>query len=126
MDLPPDQAATGDAPPDQAHEAAPAPLQDEPDRLADKQANVMKDQLRKEVALWNAERNDSSARQVTDLGVPATPRAAPRTTKPKRAKAAATAPATQPATTTKKPFAMSFDGVTDAQHISYMIARGAR
>ena len=45
--------------------------------------------------------------------------------KAKRTKPAA-ASAVQPAGTPKKPFAMSFDGVTDAQHISYMIARGAR
>ena len=40
----------------------PGPDQDDPERQADKQANVMKDQLRKEVALWNAERSDTSAR----------------------------------------------------------------
>jgi hypothetical protein len=101
--------------------------QDDPEREADKQATVMKDQLRKEVALWNASRDDTSGRQAADLTVPATPRPALRPAKlPSRAKKSAAAPAPKAGDAPKKPFSMSFDGVTDAQHISYMIARGAR
>jgi hypothetical protein len=101
--------------------------QDDTERQADKQATVMKDQLRKEVALWNASRDDTSARQAADLTVPVTPRPAPRPAKqPSRAKKTAAVPAPKPGDAPKKPFSMSFDGVTDAQHISYMIARGAR
>ncbi len=100
--------------------------QDDTERQADKQANVMKDQLRKEVAQWNAARDDTSTRQAADFSVPATPHPAPRPAKrASRAKTAA-APAPQPASTAGKPFSMSFDGVTDAEHITYMIARGAR
>ena len=103
-------------------------IHDEPERRADRLADEMKDQLRKEVAMWNAERNDSSARQVAEAGMTAAPRTAQQqpAKKAKRAKPAAAAAAAQPAGSAKKPFAMSFDGVTDAQHISYMIARGAR
>jgi hypothetical protein len=109
-----------------ANELPPNEFQTEPERQADKAADEMKDQLRKEVAVWNAERNDSSARQVAEAGMTPTPRTAPQPAKKaKRAKPAA-ATVVQPAGTAKKPFAMSFDGVTDAQHISYMIARGAR
>jgi len=100
--------------------------QDDTQRQADKQANVMKDQLRKEVAQWNAARDDTSGRQAAEFSAPAAPPAAPRPTKrATRAKPVA-APAPTPAGTTKKPFSMSFDGVTDAEHITYMIARGAR
>ncbi len=100
--------------------------QDDTERQADKLANVMKDQLRKEVAQWNAARDDGSARQAADFSVPVTSPPSPRPAKrASRAKPAA-APTPKPADGPKKPFSMSFDGVTDAQHISYMIARGAR
>jgi hypothetical protein len=100
--------------------------QDDTQRQADKQSNVMKDQLRKEVAQWNAARDDTSGRQAAEFTVPATPlpasRPAKRTSRAKPAVAAAPKPADAP----RKPFSMSFDGVTDAEHITYMIARGAR
>jgi hypothetical protein len=98
----------------------------EPERQADKEADEMKDQLRKEVAVWNAERNDSSARQVAESGMTAAARTAPQPAKKAKRAKPAVASVVQPTGTAKKPFAMSFDGVTDAQHISYMIARGAR
>ena len=100
--------------------------QDDTQREADKQANGMKDQLRKEVAQWNAARDDTSGRQAADFSVPVTPLAAPRPAKrvPRAKPAAADAP--KPANGSRKPFSMSFDGVTDAEHITYMIARGAR
>jgi hypothetical protein len=99
---------------------------DETERQADKQANVMKDQLRKEVALWNAGRDDASARQVADFSVPATVRPAlPPAKRKSRAKPAAVSPP-KPDGAPRKPFSMSFDGVSDAEHINYMIARGAR
>ncbi len=100
--------------------------QDETERQADKQANVMKDQLRKEVALWNAGRDDTSARQVADFSVPVAPRPALLPAKRKSRAKPAAAPTPQPAGAAKKPFSMSFDGVTDAEHVRYMIARGAR
>jgi hypothetical protein len=100
--------------------------QNETERQADKQANVMKDQLRKEVALWNAARDDTSTRQAADFSVPVTPRPALLPAKRKSRAKPAAVPTPQPAGAAKKPFSMSFDGVTDAEHISYMIARGAR
>jgi hypothetical protein len=101
--------------------------QDDTQREADKQANGMKDQLRKEVAQWNATRDDTSGRQAADFSVPVAPPAAPRPAKrASRAKPAVVADAPTRADGPRKPFSMSFDGVTDAEHISYMIARGAR
>ncbi|HEX3399289.1 MAG TPA: hypothetical protein VHT74_03070 [Acetobacteraceae bacterium] len=45
----------------------------------------------------------------------------------KRAKRAKPAAAeAKPAGTVKKPFSMSYDGVTEADYITYMISRGAR
>ena len=105
---------------------SPGPDQNETQRQADKQANVMKDQLRKEVALWNAGRDDTSARQAADFSVPVAPRPALLPAKRKSRAKPAAVPTPQPASAAEKPFSMSFDGVTDAEHISYMIARGAR
>jgi len=104
----------------------PGNTQDDTDRQADKQANVMKDQLRKEVAQWNAARDDTSARQAADFSAPVTPPPPPRLAKRASRAKPAPGPAPKPADAPRKPFAMSFDGVTDAEHISYMIARGAR
>jgi hypothetical protein len=104
----------------------PGPDQNDPERQADDQANVMKDQLRKEVALWNASRDETSARQVAEISVPPPPRQAARAARQaSRAKPVA-APAAKPEGAPRKPFSMAFDGVTDAEHISYMIARGRR
>jgi hypothetical protein len=100
--------------------------QDDLERQADKQANGIKDQLRKEVAKWNAARDDAAGSLAAEPSAPAAPRAPSRAAKPTtRAKAAATAKQKN-AVAPKKPFSMSYDGVTDAQHIKYMIARGAR
>ena len=105
---------------------SPGDDQADPERQADKQADVMKDQLRKEVAMWNSLRDETTARQAAELSVPAVaPRAAPRPTRASRAKAAAV-PASKTEVGHKKPFSMAFDGVTDAEHITYMIARGRR
>lgn len=95
------------------------------ERQADKQANVMKEQLRKEVEVWNAARDDSSAHQAADFAAPAPSGPASRPARARRAQPAA-APAPKAKDAPRKPFSMSFDGVTDAEHISYMIARGRR
>ena len=92
---------------------------------ADRQADAMKDQLKKDVAMWSSARADGSARQQAELTVPAArqspPAAAKRVTRTKPA-----APAANSAAAPKKPFGMSYDGVPQADYITYMIARGAR
>lgn len=81
----------------------------------------MQDQLRKDAASWAKERASSSARgPADDFPVPVTKPA--RVRKPA---AAAVAPA-KPVSAVKKPFGMSYDGVTNAQHITDMINRGRR
>jgi hypothetical protein len=100
---------------------APDDDQDKPD--AD--AKAMNDQLRKDVASWSSARPGDLARQTTDFSAAApkqpTPQPAP---KPKRSKAVV--PEAKPAPARNKPFSMSYGGVTNAEHIANMIARGAR
>jgi hypothetical protein len=98
--------------------SAPSNEQDEPDR-----ANTMKEQLRKDAASWSAARSEGSLHQTEEFSVAV---ARPSMTQPvKRAKPPAT-PAIKPAAGPKKPFSMSYDGTTTADHITHMIARGAR
>ena len=93
---------------------------------SDRQADAMKDQLRKDVASWSAARSEGSARQVAELSAPATEKQ-PMPQPVRRVKRATRAVAeVKPATTAKKPFSMSYDGVSAADYITHMIARGAR
>jgi hypothetical protein len=104
--------------------ASPDEGQDPPDAEADRQADAMKDQLRKDVASWSAARSGDS----TDLGArpnaqTAKPAATPRAS---RAKAKPVAPVVAPAATEKKPFKMFYDGTTDKDYIAQRIKLGAR
>jgi hypothetical protein len=93
------------------------------DGEADRQADAMKDQLRKDVASWSAARTEGSVRQAAELSAPAAPQPQPAK-RIKRAKPAA--PEVKAETGAKKPFSMSYDGITNADYITYMITRGAR
>ncbi len=97
----------------------------QPDADANKQADAMKDQLRKDVASWSAGRSEGLGRQVVEASVPAAkqPVAQP-VRRVRRAKPASVE--ALPVAAAKKPFSMSYDGVTEADYITYMIARGAR
>jgi hypothetical protein len=91
------------------------------DAAADAPFDAMKDQLRDDVTSWRAERSETAARESAELTVPVVkpaPKAAPRARK-------AAAPA-QPVDVKKKPFGMSYDGMSQADYITYMISRGAR
>ena len=98
---------------------------DRSDGEADRQANAMKDQLRKDVASWSAARTEGSARQAAELSVPVAkqpslqPARRVKRTKPVSAEV-------KPASGAKKPFGMSYDGIPNADYITYMIKRGAR
>jgi hypothetical protein len=94
--------------------------------LADtREADTMKDQLRKDVASWREGRSEGSTRQATELSVAVTRSIVPPTTaKMKRAKPAAQEVKT--GTTEKKPFGMSYDGTSRSDYIKLMISRGAR
>lgn len=101
------------------------PGNDETDPADDaKQANAMKDQLRKDVASWSATRSATYSRDAADASVPVP--AQPAASRPaKRAKPQPPAPpnAGMRADAAKKPFRMSYDGVTEADYISYIIER---
>jgi hypothetical protein len=98
----------------------------DPDNDAGKQADAMKDRLRKDVASWSAARSATSGREAADASVPVpaqSPAALPAT-RAKRRKPVAPE-AVKPADAVRKPFRMSYDGVTEADYISYIIERGA-
>jgi hypothetical protein len=100
---------------------------DHPDDAPDRQADAMKDQLRKDVASWSAARSGASVRQAEEFSVPAVQvvrQPAPQPAKRVR-RAKPTTPEVNPSAQ-KKPFSMSYDGVTQADYITYMIARGTR
>ncbi len=104
---------------------APADEQDHADGEAAKQADAMKDQLRKDVASWSAARSEVSARDVAASAVPVVRQlpspAAKRLRRPRPA-----SPEVAAGSAGKKPFRMSYDGVTEADYVTYMMARGAR
>jgi hypothetical protein len=103
----------------------PANDQENPDREDAREAKAMNDQLRKDVASWSATRPEDQARQAADFSAPAVkPPTPPTAPKAKRSKPAA--PEAAPAPARNKPFSMSYGGVTNAEHIANMIARGAR
>jgi hypothetical protein len=99
--------------------------QAEPDHEIDGKAKAMKDQLRKDVASWSAARPEESARQTADFSVPA-PKQPSLQPAPKTKRSKPAAPDLKPAPARNKPFSMSYGGVTNAEHIANMIARGAR
>jgi hypothetical protein len=91
---------------------------------ADEASDAMKDQLRGDVASWMAARSEAAGQGPVERTVPAV---RPPTPKPPRARNAKPAPAaTESAAVKKKPFGMSYDGMSQADYITYMISRGAR
>jgi hypothetical protein len=110
-----------------------------PDGEADKQADAMRDQLRKDVAAWSSAKAEGpglpSPGLASDSGTAARPPArqsAPRARRPAAAVqgdaasrgTASRSAANEPAK--KKPFGMSYDGVSQSDYIDYIISRGAR
>jgi len=93
-----------------------APADKDPDRSG----KSMHEQLRKEAASWSSSRSDAAVRSADELRVPAIPPAVRRSGKAKAA------PEEKPVAVAKKPFSMSYDGVTTREHIAYRISRGAR
>jgi hypothetical protein len=88
----------------------------------DRQADAMKDQLRKDVASWSAARSNETPDVIARTTTPASKPSAPRAT---RQKAKPVEPVS-PVLTEKKPFRMSYDGTTDRDYIAQRIKLGAR
>jgi hypothetical protein len=105
----------------------PADGADNTDGEADRQVDATV-QLRKEVASWSAERSGASARHAAELSVPVPSQPSLQPQPAKRVKRPAPVPpaANKATAGPKKPFTMSYDGVTEADYITYMIARGTR
>jgi len=105
---------------------APSSDETDPDREAGKQADAMKDRLRKDVASWSAARSATYSRDAAESSVPVptqSPAARPAT-RAKQPKPALPGVA-KPTDAARKPFRMSYDGVSEADYISYIIERGA-
>jgi hypothetical protein len=96
---------------------------DDGEREADRQADAMRARLREDVASWSAERGEAPLRHEAKASVPEAKQASPT---PRAKKVKQAVQPLQPSQTAKKPFSMSYDGVTTAQHIRYMMDRGAR
>jgi hypothetical protein len=95
------------------------------DQGADRQADAMKAQLRKDVASWSKARNETPEQLiVAPSAQPARQPSLLSAAKPRKSKRAASA--VQTAALSTKPFSMSYDGGTTADYIQYMIDRGAR
>jgi hypothetical protein len=88
----------------------------------DRQADAMKDQLRKDVANWSAARSGEGPNPQTHASIPAVKQPSVRASrqKAKHAEPAKVVPAE------KKPFKMSYDGTTDRDYIAQRIKLGAR
>lgn len=105
---------------------APGNDETDPDREAGKQADAMKDRLRKDVASWSAARSATSVRDAANSSVPVPAQsAAPQPAARAKRRKPASPDAGKPADAARKPFRMSYDGVTEAEYISYIIERGA-
>ena len=92
---------------------------------ADRLADAMKAQLRKDVASWSKARNETSQQLVVEpTAPPARQPSLLSAAKPRKSKRAAAAAKPEPLGT--KPFRMSYDGGSTADYIQYMIDRGAR
>jgi len=100
--------------------------QNEPDIEADRQADSMKDQLRKDVASWAASRSAEASGLDTRSVAPAARQtiAAP-TERVVRRKAKPVEPISL-TVAEKKPFKMSYDGTTERDYIAHRIKHGAR
>jgi hypothetical protein len=90
---------------------------------SDAQSDAMNDQLRSDVASWKASRSEETARRA-DISVPVSKPVTSRPTRPRATKAVTVTPLATDGK--KKPFGMSYDGMSQADYITYMISRGAR
>jgi hypothetical protein len=90
------------------------------------EAAAMKDQLRKDAASWSAARSEGTARQTAEFAAPVASQPAPQPAKRVKRPAKPAETGTKPDAGAKKPFRMSYDGVANADYITYMITRGAR
>lgn len=98
----------------------PLPGDAAPESETDRQADAMKDQLRKDVASWSAARSgDQHEQAAKQIPTPAVSARAPR-----KAKAVPAVVVAAPAE--KKPFKMSYDGMTDRDFMARRIRLGAR
>lgn len=105
--------------------SAPQTQDDDAERDAERQADAMKAQLRKDVDSWSRVRRESSPRCTAESSVPV-PRQPSSQKFARSSKPNAATPAVDQAGARSKPRGMSYDGMTSSEYIQYMIDRGAR
>lgn len=98
---------------------------DDTDRDADRKAQAMKAQLRKDVESWTKARSDASSERIAEPSTAVNRPVSPRPV-PKAKKSGALPAADKPGGSRSKPFSMSYGGETTEHYIRYMIDRGAR
>ncbi len=88
---------------------------------AERQANSIKDQLSKEVASWSKERREQSSETLVGASQP-------RSARPARGSKKVGAPpvVAKAGNGSRKPFRMSYDGMTQAEYNQYLLDRGSR
>jgi hypothetical protein len=92
---------------------------------ADRQADAMKAQLRKDVDSWSKARSEAHPARSAEPSVPVD-RPAPPKPAPRAKKVDPTPSAPKTANTVSKPFSMSYGGETTKAYMEYMISRGVR
>ena len=92
----------------------------------DREADAMKDQLRKDVANWSKARAEETMGQSVRLVAPDHAPASRPVPRAPRAKAKAPEVAKDAAPAVKQPFKMGYDGTTDRDFIGHRIRLGAR
>jgi hypothetical protein len=100
-----------------------ARAEDDADRDGDRETDAMQARLHKDIDSWSSARADDMAHPAGEFPAAAIP--AP--SKARRKAVVTPAPAAKPEIAgAKKPFSMSYGGVSTAEHIAYRISRGAR
>ena len=102
---------------------------DDRQREAERQTDAMKVQLRKDVDSWSKARNETFTGLVAQAEAPVArkPPASPSATKARKsASPKPTTDTTDKVGVSKRPFSMSYDGLTAADYIQYMLDRGQR
>lgn len=96
---------------------------DEEGLEAERQATSMQDRLSKEAASWSKERRQRSSETVIapsrSLSQRRSPQRAAKSEEPRRSWQGETTSAGS------KPFSLSYDGMTQAQYVQYLLDRGA-
>jgi len=97
----------------------------EEDRETERQAGIMEDKLRNDVACWSGERRGCLSKETTDAKQSVVKQPSPQPDGGSKGPIASRR-AIKPAAARSTPFSMSYDGMTEAQYIKYRRDLGSR